>query len=188
MDRDELKSDPRSRRRRTIDPNRLTLLETGELGFAYAYSFILTNLDWEVVAIEAWFRMRALVEEKIKDAKLGAALGHLPSGFVSVNHTWMWAALLALNISTWLKSLCGLDTAAHGRAHGKRLRRELIAVPARVVHHAHSLVLRVAPEHRDGVFADAWTTLGAMASFAGPGRDPSRRLKPVRGRIASTMR
>lgn len=188
MDRDELKSDPRSRRRRTIDPNRLTLLETGELGFAYAYSFILTNLDWEVVAIEAWFRMRALVEEKIKDAKLGAALGHLPSGFVSVNHTWMWAALFALNISTWLKSLCGLDTAAHGRAHGKRLRRELIAVPARVVHHAHSLVLRVAPEHRDGVFADAWTTLGAMASFAGPGRDPSRRLKPVRGRIASTMR
>ena len=168
VERDELKSDPRSRRRRTIDPNQLALLEADELGFAYAYSFICTNLDWEVTEIEAWFRMRALVEEKIKDAKLGAALRHLPSGFVAVNRTWMWSAFLALNISTWLQSLSGLDAGRNGRAHGKRLRRELIAVPARVLHHAHRLVLRVAPEHRSGVFADAWTTLGAMASFAGP--------------------
>lgn len=168
VDHDELKSDPRSRRRRTIDPNQLALLEADELGFAYAYSFICTNLDWEVTEIEAWFRMRALVEEKIKDAKLGAALRHLPSGFVAVNRTWMWSAFLALNISTWVQSLCGLDAGRHGRAHGKRLRRELIAVPARVLHHAHRLVLRVAPEHRDGVFADAWVTLGAIASFAGP--------------------
>jgi len=48
VDHDELKSDPRSRRRRTIDPNQLALLEQSELGFAYAYSFICTNLDWEV--------------------------------------------------------------------------------------------------------------------------------------------
>lgn len=168
VERDELKSDPRSRRRRTIDPNQLALLQEGEIGFAYAYSFILTNLDWAVLDIEAWFRMRALVEEKIKDAKLGAALRHLPSGFVAVNRTWMWSAFLALNVSTWLQSLCGLDAGPQGRAHGKRLRRELIAVPARVLHHAHCLVLRVAPEHRDGVFADAWATLGAMTSFAGP--------------------
>jgi len=85
-----------------------------------------------------------------------------------MNRTWMWAALLALNISTWLQSFCRLDTAAHGRAHGKCLRRERIAVPAHVLHHAHSLVLRVAPEYRDGIFADAWLTLGAMARFAGP--------------------
>jgi len=48
VDHDELKSDPRSRRRRTIDPNELALLEADELGFGYAYSFICTNLDWEV--------------------------------------------------------------------------------------------------------------------------------------------
>jgi hypothetical protein len=165
---DELKIDPRSRRRRTIDPNQLNLLEAGEIPHAYAYSFILTNLDWDVIELEAWFRMRALVEEKIKDAKLGAALRHLPSGFVAVNRTWMWSALLALNVSTFLQSLCGLDAGPHGRAHGKRLRRELIAVPARVLRHAHCLVLRVAPEHRDGVFADAWGRLQTMASFAGP--------------------
>ena len=168
IERDELKADPRSRRRRTIDPNQLALLEDGETAFAYAYSFILTNLDWEAVEIESWFRMRALVEEKIKDAKLGAALRHLPSGYEAVNRTWMWSAFLALNISTWLQSLCGLDTGPQGRAHAKRLRRELIAVPARVLRHARLLVVRVAPEHRSGVFADAWAALGAFPSFPGP--------------------
>ena len=112
--------------------------------------------------------MRALIEEKIKDSKLGAPLRHLLSGYEAVNRAWMWSAFLALNISTFLQSLCGIDTKPHGRAHGKRLRRELIAVPARVLRHARTFVVRVAPEHRDGVFADAWATLGAMASFAGP--------------------
>lgn len=164
----ELSGDTRSRRRRTIDPDQLALLKEGEIGFAYAYSFILTTLDWTAVEIESWFRMRALVEEKIKDAKLGAALRHLPSGYAAVNRTWMWSAFLALNTSTWIQSLCGLDSGPDGRAHAKRLRRELITVPARVLRHAHSLVLRVAPEHRNGVFADAWATLGAFTSFAGP--------------------
>jgi len=41
----ELSSDPRSRRRRTIDPNQLSLLTSGEADFAYAYSFIITNLS-----------------------------------------------------------------------------------------------------------------------------------------------
>jgi hypothetical protein len=165
---DELRSDPRSRRRRTIDPNQLTLLEDGEIGVAYAYSFILSSLDWDPVELEAWFRMRALVEEKIKDAKLGHSLRHLPSGFLAVNRTWMWSAFLALNISTWIQALCGLDAKPAGRAHGKRLRRELITVPARVVRHARALIVRVATEHRSGPFADAWATLTAMASSAGP--------------------
>jgi hypothetical protein len=165
---EELSFDPRSRRRRTIDPAQLSLLEDGEIGVAYAYSFILTNLEKDATEIESWFRMRALVEEKIKDAKLGAALRHLPSGYESVNHTWMWSAFLALNCSTFLQALCGLDTGPDGRAHGKRLRRELVMIPARVLRHAGGLVVRVAPEHRSGVFADAWARMHAMASFAGP--------------------
>ena len=115
------------------------------------------------------FRDSLLVEEKIKDSKLGSgALRHLASGYEAVNRAWMWSAFLALNISAFLQSLCGLDTGTFGRAHGKRLRRELVAVPARVLRHAHRLVLRVAPEHNSGVFSDAWATRHAMASFAGP--------------------
>jgi len=51
---------------------------TGQLDYGHADRFILTNLDWEVVEIEAWFSMPASVEENVKDAKLGAALRHLP--------------------------------------------------------------------------------------------------------------
>jgi len=47
---------------------------------------------------------------------------------------WLWAALLALNCSALLQTLGGSDT--NGRAHGKRLRRELIGVPGRLVRRA----------------------------------------------------
>ncbi len=166
--REDLRADKRTRRRRTIDPNQLALLEDGEADVAYAYSFIVTNLEGDPVEIEAWFRMRALVEERICDSKGGMALHHLPSGYEAVNRTWMWSAFLALNCSVWLQGLAGLDTGPDGRAHGKRLRRELITVPARVLSHARSLIVRVAPEHHRGVFAEAWHTLCALPSAASP--------------------
>jgi len=61
--------------------------------------------------------MRALVEEKIKDSKLGLAMRHMPSGYEAVKMMWMWAALLGLNISSWLQGLIGHDEPG-GRAHG----------------------------------------------------------------------
>jgi hypothetical protein len=166
VERHELRHDARSRRRRTIDPDQLALLEAGQIGHAYAYTFIVTNLDWDPVTIEAWFRERALIEERLKDTKLGLALRHLPSGYAEVNTTWMWAAFLGLNLSVFLQSLAGVDH--RGRAHGKRLRRELICVAARVVHHARAVVVRPAPEDRNGPFAQAWNALAAIPSLPGP--------------------
>jgi hypothetical protein len=76
----QLAADPRSRRRRTIDPQQLRLALAGKLDWVYGYSVILTSLADDPVAIEAWFRHRADIEERIRDAKLGFALRHLPSG------------------------------------------------------------------------------------------------------------
>ena len=90
---------------------------------------------------------------------------HLPSGHEAVNATWMWAVFLALNISCWVQALAGVDTGRDGRAHGKRLRRELICVGARVIHHARRVVVRPSPEHRHGVFARAWRNLNELPSF-----------------------
>ena len=163
----ELSSDPRSRRRRTIDPEQLSLLRSGETAFAYAYSFIITNLDGDIVDIEAWFRLRARVEESIKDSKLGMALRHMPSGYAAVNVMWMWVALLALNISSWLQALSGHDR-ANGRAHGKRLRRELICIAARVTHHAHRTEVHTSWEDHLGSFGDAWRALDALLAGTGP--------------------
>jgi hypothetical protein len=162
-----LSGDPRSRRRRTIDPDQLSLLASGEVDHASAYSFIITNLEGSVVDVEAWFRQRALVEEKIKDSKLGLALRHIPSGYESVNVMWMWAALLGLNISSWLQALTGHDR-AEGRAHGKRLRRELVCVAARVTRHAKRFEVHAAPEDHDGSFGEAWRTLDALLAKVSP--------------------
>jgi hypothetical protein len=114
------------------------------------------------VDIEAWFRGRADVEERIKDSKCGLALRHLPSGHARVNEVWMWAALLGLNISAWLQSLGGAD--AKGRAHAKRLRRELICIPARVLRHARRVVLRLSPLQHRGPFLAVWAALKALPS------------------------
>lgn len=164
LDADEISTDVRSRRRRTIDPNQLRLVLDGQADHAYAYSFIVTNLDWNHVEIESWFRMRALVEERIKDTKLGMALRHLPSGYESVNKTWMWAAIFATNISVWLQSFARIDD--NGRAHGKRLRRELLNIPARVLHQGRSVVLRFASTVSNGPFRKAWSALRALPSYA----------------------
>ena len=98
-------------------------------------------------------------------AKLGMALRHLPSGFAVANQVWMWAAFLALTLSVTLQALTGNDH-PH-RAHGKRLRRELIVVPARVVRHARRLLVRLAPAQQDGPFLAAYQLLRALPTPAG---------------------
>ncbi len=162
LNADQVRTDPRSRRRRTIDPEQLRLVLDGEADHVYAYSFIVTNLAGDPVEIEAWFRERAQVEERIKDSKCGLALRHLPSGYEAVNTVWMWSALLALNLSAWTQGLGGID--ADGRAHAKRARRELFCIPARVIHHARQVVLRLSPTHRRGPFLSTWATLEALHS------------------------
>jgi hypothetical protein len=100
----EIHADPRSRRRRTIDPEELKAVKAGTADHAFAYVVILTSLSWSVREIEAWFRDRAQVEERLKDSKLGLSLRHLPSGYPEVNAVWMWAAFLALGISATLSA------------------------------------------------------------------------------------
>ena len=90
--------------------------------------------------------MRTDIEDRIRDAKHGAALRHLPSGTRAANTVWMWGALLAVNLSAWLQELAGLDGGdGRGRAHLGTLRHRLLMVPARLVHHAGQVTLRLPP-------------------------------------------
>jgi hypothetical protein len=154
VDAEQISADPRSRRRRTIDPNQLALALEGTATHAYAVSFIVTNIPTHhddgkdgrhqtVVEVEAWFRRRTDIEDRIREAKLGAALRHLPSGHQTVNTVWMWAALIAGNLSTLLQTLTRIDQ--DHRAHAARLRHELLCVPARLVRHGRRLTLRLPP-------------------------------------------
>lgn len=155
VEAEAISTDPRSRRRRTIDKDQLALALEGTATHAYAVSFIVTNIPANdrpgdttgnaetILEVEAWFRRRTDIEDRIREAKLGAALRKLPSGDQAVNTVWMWAALLAGNLSTLLQALTGIDE--HGRAHAARLRHELLCIPARLVHHGRRLTLRLPP-------------------------------------------
>ena len=80
-----------------------------------------------------------------RDAKHGAALRHLPSGYPQVNKAWMWGALLAVSITGWLHQLTATpgpdgQLSGHGVRDGQAmiatLRHRLIRVPARLIRHA----------------------------------------------------
>ena len=160
VDPDAVRADPRSRRRRTIRRDQLALALEGVATEIYAYSFILTNLEASVEAIEHWFRERAWIEERHADSKLGYGLVHLPSGHYKVNQLWMWSAYLATNLSVFVQSLGGVDR--QGRAHAKRARRELFCLPARVIHHARRIIVRFAAGVADVAFRVAWANLRTL--------------------------
>jgi hypothetical protein len=157
---EQISADPRARRRRTLHPDQraLPITELADTDTIYGYSFIVTNLavstGEQAIAAEHWYRHRTAIENVFKDAKLGAALRHLPSGYVEVNTAWMWGALLAASIAGWLHQLTGiLGPAGRLLGHGVRggqamiatLRHQLIRVPARLVRHAGALDLRLPP-------------------------------------------
>jgi hypothetical protein len=159
----QISADPRARRRRTLHPDQraLPLPELTALAAAdpvYGYSFIVTNLDVstgaQAVQAEHWYRHRTSIENLFRDAKHGAALRHLPSGHPEVNRAWMWGALLGVTLTGWLHQLTATPTpggalAGHGVREGQAmiatLRHRLILVPARLVHHAGTLTLRLPP-------------------------------------------
>lgn len=165
-----ISTDPRARRRKTIPAGQLALALDGDIEQVWAYSFIVTNLDVSTSAkareVEAWYRHRTDIEDRIRDAKHGAALRHLPSGDPAVNTAWMWGALLAVNLSAWLHELAGLDHGnGYGRAHLDRLRRELICVPGRVIHHSRQTTLRL-PVIAGQLLAEVLARLRAMPTIA----------------------
>jgi hypothetical protein len=175
LDPGQVSADLRSRRRRTLHPDQraLPFPELARAGAIYGYSFILTNLDVstpsKAAAAEHWYRHRTTVENIFRDSKHGAALRHLPSGYVKVNMAWMWGALLAACMAGWLHQLTartrGEDIAeGHGVRGGKAmiatLRRRLIAVPGRLTRHARTLVLRLPPGH--GLLAEVLARLRAL--------------------------
>jgi len=155
VDAEAISADPRSRRRRTIDKDQLALALEGTATHAYAVSFIVTNIPANdrpgdtagnaesILEVEAWFRRRTDIEDRIREAKLGAALRKLPSGNQTINTVWMWAALIAGNLSVLLQALTGIDN--KGRAHAARLRHQLLCVPARLIRHGRRLTLRLPP-------------------------------------------
>jgi hypothetical protein len=140
----------------------------------FGYSFILTDIPHQpTVWVEHFHRHRAQIEERLKDAKLGQALRHLPSGDVNANRVWLTAALLALNLTAFCCELCpaaGASGKAPADAPLRRtaatLRRILFTIPARIIRSGRRTILRLPEGFRH---ADAFTaTLDAVYALPPP--------------------
>jgi hypothetical protein len=140
-----------SRRLKTIHPDQLALALGGQIEQVHGYSFILTDIPHQpTVWVEHFHRHRAQIEERLKEAKLGQALRHLPSGDQHANRVWLAAALLALNLTALCCDLCpaaGASGKAPDDAPLRRtahtLRRILFNIPARIIHTARRTTLRL---------------------------------------------
>jgi hypothetical protein len=142
-----------SRRRRTIHPEQLQLVLDGETDHCFGYSFILADIPSQqrsAQEVEHFHRHRAQIEERLKEAKLGQALRHLPSGSEHANRVWLHAALLALSLSAMCCDLCPAAGASGKAPKGaplrraaKTLRRLLFCVPARIVRSGRRIILRL---------------------------------------------
>lgn len=141
-----------ARRRKTIPPEQLALALDGEVASLFGYSFILTDIDdHDAVTVEHFHRHRAQIEERLKEAKLGQALRHLPSGNEHANRLWLTAALTALNLTAFCCDLCPAARASGAaaaedaplRRAAKTLRRLLFRVPARIIRTGRRLILRL---------------------------------------------
>jgi hypothetical protein len=143
-----LSDDPRARRKRTIPREQLNLGLAGEADvvYGYSYSFILTDLQGPAAEVEHHHRDRAQIEERIKDAKLGVSLRRLPLSDLEANRVWLACSALALNLLALLNDLMfGPEPPGHlpRRRQAKFVRRMLLCVPARVIHHARRIILRL---------------------------------------------
>ena len=163
-----------SRRLNTIHPAQLALALDGQLEQVYGYGFIVTDIPHQPTAwVEHFHRHRAQIEERLKEAKLGQALRHLPSGDEHANRVWLTCALLALNLTAFCCDLCPA-AAASGKAPddaplrraAHTLRRILFNIPARIVRSARRTILRLPAGFRH---ADAFqATLDAVYALPPP--------------------
>src|SRR6266511_4784247 len=125
----------------------------GKLDSTFAYSFLVSDVPAEektAVELEHFHRQRAQIEERFKDAKLGQALRHLPSGKLAANRLWLCCSLLALNVCAWV---CDISPAAAAsgqapddtplRRHAKTLRHLFFCVPGRIVRNARRIIVRL---------------------------------------------
>jgi len=144
---------PKARRRKTIPPEQLQMVLDGQLDSTFAYSFIVSDIpsqEMTTAEVEHFHRQRAQIEERFKDAKLGQALRHLPSGDLNANRLWLACSLLALNITAWV---CDISPAAAAsgtapentplRRHAKTLRQMLFCVSGRIVRSARQIIVRL---------------------------------------------
>lgn len=129
------------RRRLIVRRTRLTDTAQARLWPNWRHHGLLTDLDGDAVAVDAFHRHHAVVELAIRDLKEGAGLEHVPSGHFFANGAWLCCAVLAHNLIRWTATL-GQPRSPRELTVARSVRHRLVTVPARLVNRSGTLTLR----------------------------------------------
>lgn len=126
--------------------------KTGELFPVWRYHPFLTDSTETADAADITHRRHAIIETVFADL-IDGPLAHLPSGRFPANAAWAICAAMAHNL---LRAAGTLTSDRHAVARGATLRRQIVAVPARLARPQRHRVLHL-PTHWP--WAKPWTTL-----------------------------
>ena len=133
--------------RRVRDLNRKAGEGQDELFACWRYHAIFTDSPFQMIQAEEQHRDHALVEQVFADLTSGP-LAHLPSGSFPANAAWLTCAAISHNLT---RAAGALASASFAKARGATLRRDLIAVAARIARHGRGRITLHLPEcwHRE---------------------------------------
>jgi len=118
----------------------------------WRFHAFFTTSSLDTVTADKTHRGHAIIEHVHADLK-NSALAHLPSGKFTANSAWLVLAVIAFNLT---RAAATLTDTTLARATTGTIRRQLIAVPARIASSARRLTLHLPlawPWH------DAWIRL-----------------------------
>ena len=139
----------------------------------------------------------AVVEQVFADLASGP-LAHLPSGNFPANAAWLALAAITHNL---LRAAGALASASFAKARGATLRRDLIAVAARIARHGRGYITVHLPEgwHRDAEWVNLFeaacgppaarglTSPDPVSAPARPQRPPATISQQKSGQIACSV-
>jgi len=126
----------------------------GELFTAWRHHAVFTDTTLAMLQAQDIHRGHAIIEQVHADLRAGP-LAHLPSGSFAANSAWLVLAATASNLT---RAAGAIASVFHAKATTATIRRQLIAVPARLARSARRLVLHLP---KDWPGQDAWEALFA---------------------------
>ena len=118
---------------------------------------MFTDSPFELIQAEGQHRDHAVVEQVFADVTSGP-LAHMPSGVFTANAAWLSIAAMAHNL---LRAAGALASLPFAKARAATIRRDLIAVAARIARHGRGHLTLHLPDgwHRE----HEWQNLFAAA-------------------------
>jgi hypothetical protein len=133
--------------RRVRDLNKQAGAGQDELFAVWRYHAVFTDSPFELVQAEGQHRDHAVVEQVFADVTSGP-LAHMPSGVFAANAAWLSIVAMAHNL---LRAAGALASLPFAKARAATIRRDLIAVAARIARHGRSHLTLHLPDgwHRE---------------------------------------